>query len=294
MDNKSELQIAALAICDASVALNNGRAMMAVAMARNLDLPLVATVNGKAIPFALRDYAFKPQTPDGKADNKLRNAQFAAIMAQGFGESETPSEVSDAVKTAFNATFGAALWMEANGGAIMLDIGEPIPEGFDGITLADCQFHNVPLAYAFDVFDKDGAATETGKALIERVTAMFSPDKGPEMSQDEAIDLLYSKRVDAVGGTTNRRYGLKTVTVTDLLAAWKHAAIRDGLLQGGPKRSGRTNQPIAPSDVIKGFETFLANIQGKDGESKVALEETVIASLKALRGKIDATIKAIA
>lgn len=291
MHNMTDMQIAARAICDADAALNNGRAMMAVAIARNLDMALIATVNGKAVPFTLRDYAFKP-LKDGKADGALRNAQFAAIMSQGFGEPD--GEVPDALKTAFNATFGPALWMDANGGAIALDETEETPDGFDGIVLRDCWFHNVPLAYAFDTFNKAGELTETGKVLVERVVAMFSPDTGPELTQEQAVDLLYSKRVNAVGGTMNRRYGLRTVTITDLLAGLKRAAVNDGLLESAKPRAGRTNQPPAPSEIIKGFETFLDGITGKDGESQTALNGDGIKALKALKAKLEATIKAIA
>ena len=292
MHNMTEMQAAAVAVCDASAALNNGRAMMAVAIARNLDMALVATVNGKAVPFTLRDYAFKPMT-DGKADGKLRNAQFAAIMSQGFGEPEETADVEPAVKTAFNATFGAALWLDANGGAAMFDI-EGGTDGFPGVTLGDCQFHNVPLAFAFGCFNREGALTDNGKTVVERVIAMFSPDKGPELTQEQAIDLLFEKRVDAVGGAMNRRYGLKTVTVTDLLADWKQAAIRDGLLENGKARSGRTNQPPAPSETIKAFNAFLDGLKGNGDESAVTLTGDGIKALKALKAKLEATIKALA
>lgn len=290
MTNMTEMQAAAVAVCDASAALNNGRAMMAVAIARNLDMALVATVNGKAVPFTLRDYAFKPMT-DGKSDGKLRNAQFAAIMSQGFGEPEETADVEPAVKTAFNATFGAALWLDANGGAAMAD---DAPEDFGGVTLGDCQFHSVPLAFAFGCFNREGSLTDNGKTVVERVIAMFSPDKGPELTQEQAIDLLFEKRVDAVGGAMNRRYGLKTVTVTDLIADWKRAAINDGLMEGGKPRAGRTNQPPAPSETIKAFDTFLDGIKGKDGESRTTLNENGIKALKALKAKLEATIKALA
>lgn len=288
MDNKSEMQAAAVAVCNAAAALSNGRAMMAVAVARNLDMALVATVDGKGVPFALRDYSHKPMK-DGKINGKLRNAQFLAIMSQGFGEPDNTADVSQAVKQAFNDTFGASLWMEAHGGAAF-----EYAEGFEGIVLDDCAFHNVPLAYAFECLNREGELTDTGKTLVERVQAMYSPERGPEMTEEQAYEELFSRRADNVNGSLNRRYGLKTVNATDLLASLKRAAVREGYLQGGPGRAGRTNQPPAPNEVIHAFEAFLKGVRGEGGESQTALSEAGIKALKALKGQIDATIKAIA
>jgi hypothetical protein len=288
--NMSELQAAGIALCDATASLNNATAFTAVALCHSVEMPLVATVNGKSVPFTLGDYAFAPVKSDGKRDGKLRNAQFAAIMSQGFGESEEPSKVNDAVKAGFNRAFPAALYMAAHGGAAIAD-------GLDGVgdsqlTLCDGAFHNVPLALAFGCYDKDGALTDNGKTIVERVIAMFSPDRGPELTQAAAEALMLSKTA-TVDGAMNRRYGLKTVSVTDLLKAMGQAAEREGLIEPKGSRAGR-NTEAKPSEAIAAFDAFLTKVVGKDGEAEIALNSDGVKALKALKAKLEAAIKAVA
>jgi hypothetical protein len=279
MTNLSALQAAAVAVCDANASLSSGRAAMALAMSESLDLLLTASVGGKSFPFMLREYAFKPVTADGKTNGKLRNAQFAAIMSQAFGEPVEPRDVNAAVKTAFNETFPAALYIAANELNVSLD---------DGV------LNSVPVAFAFDCFDKEGKLTDTGKAIAERVIAMFSPDSGPEMNEEAAIAEMFDRKVDNVGGTLNRRYGVKTATVTKVMQSLSWAAQRDGLIEAKQSRAPRNGEGDTAGEAIKAFDTFLAKVLGKDGEADIALDDNGVKALKALRSKLDTTIKAIA
>lgn len=287
--NMSELQAAGIALTDANASLQNATAFTAVALCHSIDLALVATVGGKSVPFVLSDYAFAPVKSDGKRDGKLRNAQFAAIMAQGFGESEEPAKVSDAVKTGFNRAFPAALYMAAHGGAVIADFVEDI--GDDKLTLCSGAFYNVPLAFAFGCYDKDGALTDNGKSVVARLIDA-SGIHGKEISEDEAIALLQTKTAN-VDGAINRAFGLKTVTTTELLKAMGEAAIREGLLEPKGTRAPR-NPDAKPSEAIAAFDTFLSNVIGKDGEASIALNEDGLKALKALKSKLEAAIKAIA
>ena len=278
MTNMSNLQSAAVAVAQGNDALNNGRAMLALALVPALDMTLTAIVGGKKHPFTLSDYAFKPKTDKGATNGKLRNAQFAAIMHYGLGEPENTKDVNTAVKTAFNECFPAALYMRANGLSITLEEGA---------------LNGVPLAFAFEAFNASGELTETGKALVDRVKAMHSPDKGPEMTDEEAHDVMFTKTVDNVCGAMNRRYGIKTATISKVLHNLKVAAINAGLVEAKTSRAPRTGGDD-PKVVIANFETFLAKIIGKDGEAEIALDDTGIKALKALQNKVVAAIKAAA
>lgn len=288
MDNMSLLHRAGIALCDATVAMNNATALTAVALSQSLDMALVATVEGKAVPFTLRDYAFKPVKAGGKHDGKLRNAQFAAIMAQGFGEE---NDVPDAVKAGFNRAFPAALYMAAHGGASVFDM-EAEASG-DGFVLADCYMHHVPLSLAFGCLDGDGALTDNGKVVVERVIAMYSPDTGPELTEAEALAELETRTVNGVDGSFNRRYGLKTVTLTELFKAMGKRAEAEGLIEPKVKRAPRNPEAMA-SEAIKAFEAFLGDVTGKDGEAKIALNSDGVKALKALKAKLETAIKAVA
>jgi len=252
--------------------------MLALALVPALDMSLTAIVGGKKSPFTLSDYAFKPKTDKGATNGKLRNAQFAAIMYTALGEPEKTSDVNPAVKTAFNECFPAALYMRANGLAI---------------TLEDGALNGVPLAFAFETFNASGELTETGKALLDRVKAMHSPDKGPELTDEEAHDVLFTKTVDNVCGAMNRRYGIKTATVSKVLHNLKVAAINAGLVEAKTSRAPRTGGDD-PKAVIASFETFLTKIIGKDGEADIALDNEGIKALRALQNKVAAAIKAAA
>lgn len=287
--NMSELVAAGIALCDASAALHNATAFTSVALCRSIDLPLVATVGGKSVPFALRDYAFHPVKTDGKRDGKLRNAQFSAIMSQGFGESDEPAKVNDAVKAGFNRAFPAALYMAAHGGAAIVDHVDDIAG--EQITLCEGVFHNVPLAFAFGCFDKDGDLTDNGKTVVARLIDA-SGIHGKEITEIEAVDLLATKRV-SVDGTVNRAFGLKTVNTTELLKGMGEAAAREGLIESKKPRAPR-NPEVKPSEAIAAFELFLTKVQGTDGEADIALNADGIKALKALKSKLEATIKAIA
>tara|TARA_R110000868_G_scaffold344666_4_gene605764 strand:+ start:180 stop:1055 length:876 start_codon:yes stop_codon:yes gene_type:complete len=288
--NLSELQAAAVALCDATAALHNATAFTAVALCRGLDTALVATVGGKSAPFVLSDYAFAPVKEGGKRDGKLRNAQFAAIMSQGFGESDEPSKVNAAVKAGFNRAFPAALYMAAHGGAAIADSIADIAD--DKLTLVNGDFHNVSLALAFGCYAKDGTLTENGKTVVERAIAMFSPERGPELTQEEAEAILLTKTA-SVNGAMNRRYGLKPVTVTELLKGMGEAADREGLIESKGSRAARVNT-AKPSEAIAAFGTFLTKLIGTDGEAEIALNPEGVKALKALKSKLDAAIKAIA
>lgn len=287
--NMSELQAAGVALIEADAASQNATAFTAVALCHSIDLALVATVGGKSVPFVLSDYAFAPVKSDGKRDSKLRNAQFSAIMSQGFGESEEPAKVADAVKTGFNRAFPAALYMAANGGAAIVDFVEEI--GDDKLTLCSGRFYNVPLAFAFGCYDKTGALTDNGKSVVARLIDA-SGIHGKEISEAEAIALLDTRTVN-VDGEINRAFGIKTVTTTELLKSMGEAAIRQGLLE--PKTSRAPRNPEAkPSEAIAAFDTFLSNVIGKDGEASVTLNSDGVKALKALKSKLEAAIKAIA
>jgi hypothetical protein len=279
MSNMTNLHSAAVAVAQGNDALNNGRALLALALVPALDTGFTAIVGGKKLPFILSDYAFKPKTDKGETDGKLRNAQFAAIMHHGMGEPENTKDVNPAVKTAFNETFPAALYMRANG---------------LNIALEDGALNGVPLAFAFECFNRDGELTDTGKAMIDKVKAMFSPDKGPELTDDEAHDELFTRTVDNVCGVMSRRYGMKTATISKVLHGLKAAAINAGLVEAKASRAPRNGASDEPKTVIAAFDTFLAKIIGKDGESDIALDGEGIKALKALQNKVAAAIKAAA
>lgn len=282
MDNMSDMQRAAIALCDASDALRNATAFTAVVLSKGLETAFVATVKGKAFPFVLSDYAHKPMTAKGKVDTALRNAQFSAIMEQGFGEETAP----DAVKTGFNKAFPAALYMAAHGGA-SFDEGEGFVFNSEG------EFENVPLDMAFACYNGEGELTETGKALAERVTAMYSPEKGPEMSQAEALADM-ATRTTVANGKLNRRYGLNSLSVTKVLEVMGKRAEAEGLKWSSTGSRVARNTSAKPSEAIAAFEAFIADITGKDGEAKIALNPEGVAALKKLQGNLAAAIKAIA
>lgn len=287
--NMSELQAAGVALCDATASLHNATAFTAVALCHSVELPLVATVGGKSVPFTLADYAFVPVKTGGKRDSKLRNAQFAAIMSQGFGESEEAAKVNDAVKAGFNRAFPAALYMAAHGGAVIADDLSEVGEG--RITLCNGSFHNVPLALAFGCYGKDGALTDNGKAVVARLIDA-SGIHGAEISEDQAIALLQTRNT-VVDGALNRAFGLKTVSVTDLLKAMGQAAEREGLIEPKGNRAPR-NPDAKPSEAIAAFDAFLAKVIGNDGEAEIALSEDGVKALKALKSKLERAIKAVA
>jgi hypothetical protein len=281
MTNFSALQQAAALINEGGNTLNKGRAALMMALVPALDMRLSASVGGKAVPFTISDYAFKPVTDKGKANGKLRNAQFSAIMSQGLGESEVTADVSATVKTAFNDTFPAALYIRYT----MLNVSLN-DEG---------KLNGVPLAYAFDCYGKDGKLTSDGKALVERIIAMFSPDTGPELTETEAEASLATRFVDGVGGTMNRRYGLKTLPLGKVIASIGKAAVNAGLVEKGASRAPRNPEAEpTPLAIIAGFNAFVAKVIGGEDEAEIALDNEGVKALKALQSKIAAAIKALA
>jgi len=279
MTNFSALQHAAALVATGGNTLNTGRAALMVALVPSLDMRLSASIGGKAVPFTLSDYAFKPMTDKGKVNSKLRNAQHLAIMSQGLGEPEKTADVNPTVKTAFNDTFPAALYIRHAG---------------LNVTVTDGKLNGVPLAYAFDCYGKDGL-TSDGKTLVERVIAMFSPDTGPELTEAEAEASLLTRTVDGAGGTMNRRYGLKTLPVGKVIAALSKAAVDAGLVEKGASRAARNAEAEpTPLAIIAGFNAFVAKVIGGEDEAEIALDNEGLKALKALQSKIAAAIKAIA
>jgi hypothetical protein len=279
MTNYSSLHQAAAMINEGGNTLSTGRAALMVALVPSLDMRLSASIGGKAVPFTLSDYAFKPLTDKGKTNGKLRNAQFSAIMSQGLGEPEVTADVSATVKTAFNDTFPAALYIRHAG---------------LNVTVTDGRLNGVPLAYAFDCYGKDGL-TSDGKTMVERIIAMFSPDTGPELTEAEAEASLLTRTVDGVGGTMNRRFGLKTLPVGKVIAALSKAAVDAGLVEKGASRAPRNaDAEPSPLDTIAAFEAFVAKVVGNGDEAEIALTVDGVKALKALRVKLDTAIKAIA
>lgn len=280
MTNYSSLHQAAAMINEGGNTLSTGRAALMVALVPALDMRLSASIGGKAVAFTLSDYAFKPLTDKGKTNSKLRNAQHLAIMSQGLGEPEVTTNVSATVKTAFNDTFPAALFI-CHAGL--------------NVTVVDGKLNGVPLAYAFDCYGKDGSLTSDGKTLMERIIAMFSPDTGPELTEAEAEASLLIRTVDGVGGTMNRRFGLKTLPVGKVIAALSKAAVDAGLVEKGASRAARNSDAEpSPLDTIAAFEAFVAKVVGNGDEAEIALTADGVKALKALRVKLDTAIKAIA
>lgn len=281
MENISPLQTAAFAVCETTARAAGARGGLMVALRNALSLALVAQVNGKAVPFQLRDYAFHP-AKGGKRDQKLRSAQLTAIMVQGCGQPEG-EKPADALKTAFAETFPAAIMLEALDANIDID-----PE------TGRVEVENMPVAYAFSCFNREGAVTETGKAIAAKVAILAAGFNGQPVEGEAAIALLHDTRINFTCGVRDLRFDTKCEPITNVIKALKQAAIRQGLVEDNGGRAPRAPSPIQPSEVIKSFETFLAQVRGDDDESEIALNEAGIAALKALKASIDATIKAIA
>ena len=291
MDNLSTLQRAGIALVDSTFALRNATATMAFALSSSLDMALVATVKAKGQPFLLRDYAHKPVTAKGKNDGALRNAQFTAIMEQAIVVGEPTAEEYAAIKTGFNKAFPAALYMAEHGGAYFDALPEGIADGF--VLNEEGEIENVPLLLACACFDKEGKLTESGETLVERIIAMFSPEKGPEMTREEAIEQLATRRVVS-NGKLNRRYGVHTRTVTELLALMGKLAEAEGLKweSTGTRKPRNGMETLNAETSIKAFDAFLSAINGDD-EASVTLNNEGVKALQALQAKLAAAIKAI-
>lgn len=215
--NASPLMQAAFEIRKGVTYAESGAARLTVALADAMDSPLSYKVGDDSFAFTLLDYRHPVMNDDRVTKSgKHQSARLEAIMSDLLGED--PKAISNAVKTAFNKCYPAAV-------LIRLD-----PD-FHKITVKGGHLSNIPLPLAIDL----DSATVQKKVLQSIQTA--AQLSGDEYTDDQALAKAYGLKVEASGGA-HPLFG-KLPTSPQMIATLGALAEKQGLVPAKEARAPR-------------------------------------------------------
>lgn len=239
--NVNMMQVAADAIASGTETLNNGNAMLTLALVGELETRLhcsyvaVKGDNPTHHSFTLAEYAFPVMTESGKRNSKLRSAQVQVILCDLIGE--TADKVRPAVATAFQRAFPAAIAIAA--------IRADMPGAFT--MSASGHIDNVPLPVAVDLLDNKGEPTKLREDIASRLQ---SAAKLAKMTlSDVEIDAQINDLPVCCTGTVDPVFGPLPGT-PELLRRLKSWAVDQGIYPA-PTGRGANTQDKSPEGLFR-------------------------------------------
>jgi hypothetical protein len=217
--------LAAFEIRKGSKALANGSAMLTIALKDAMEVRLAYTVDGDGFGFALSEYREPVLNKDGTKSGKHQTARLSAIMVDLLGE--PVGAISDAVKTAFNKAYPAAVLLRF----------EP---AFSEVTIENGNLANIPLANAIDL-----TKAEVYKNAEKAVGMIAKQAKQTFAGPDELMDAVYATTVEC-DGSKDGLFG-KVPTTPQIIESLGKIAEQMGLVEPKGSRAPRT-----PSDQDEG------------------------------------------
>lgn len=230
--NVSPLMQAASEIRKGEKAAASGAAMLTVALSQAMDAHLSYKVGDDSFAFTLAEYREPFHNDDGSKSGKHQSARLTAIMVDLLGEPE--DSISNAVKTAFNKCYPAAVLIRF----------DPL---FNKITVKGGSLVGVPLSYAIDL---DSAAVQKKVLQGIQTAAQLS---GKELTEGEALTEAYNLTIAASGGV-HPLFG-KLPTSPQAIATLGEEAQRLGYVPAKAPRTPRTaaTEQDEGQSMIKAF-----------------------------------------
>jgi hypothetical protein len=177
--NVSPISLAVAEIRKGEKASASGASMLTLALAQAMDHRLYYTLGEEPHAFTLLEYREPFLNDDGTKSGKHQSARLTAIMVDLLGETE--GSISNAVKTAFNKCYSAAVLIR-------------LSPTFNVIKVKNGNLINVPLSYAIDL---DSAPVQKKVLQGIQTAAQLS---GKELTDAEALTEAYGLKVETSGG----------------------------------------------------------------------------------------------
>lgn len=230
--NVSPISLAVAEIRKGEKASASGASMLTLALAGAMDHRLYYTLGEEPHAFTLLEYREAFLNDDGSKSGKHQSARLTAIMVDLLGETE--GSISNAVKTAFNKCYPAAV-------LIRLD-----PD-HNKIAVKGGNLVNIPLPLAIDL----DSATVQKKVLQSIQTA--AQLSGDEYTDDQALAKAYGLKVEASGGV-HPLFG-KLPTSPQMIATLGEVAQKMGYIPAKETRAPRTaaTEQDGGQSMIKAF-----------------------------------------
>jgi hypothetical protein len=206
--------------------------MLTVALAEAMDHLLYYTLDNEPFAFSMLEYREPFINSDGTKSGKHQSARLTAIMVDLLGEPE--DSISNAVKTAFNKCYPAAVLIR-------------LSPTFNGIKVKGGNLVNLPLPYAIDL---DSAPIQKKVVQGIQTAAQLS---GKELTDTQALEEAYGLTVAASGGA-HPLFG-KLPTSPQAIAALGAEAQKLGYVAAKEARAPRTaaTEQDEGQSMIKAF-----------------------------------------
>lgn len=224
--------------------------------------------------FTLSEFAFPVRKADGSVNGKLRSAQLAVILTDIYGVKAADLHLATPVKSLFNATFGAALWLHHH----------PDPKiGVNG----EGDLTGVPFDLAFDCVDDNGQPTEAFKHVASWVEADRSM-KGQKTPEGEKMSAAVRAQRFVCNGLKHKAYGgLKMPTSSQIVAKLKAKAIEEGLIPPSGSKDRDTDHPDDGVALLNSMrfigQTVAAwNDPDDDSDTGAAFSEDIASEIRRL------------
>ena len=232
--NVSPISLAVAEIRKGEKASASGASMLTLALAGAMDHRLYYTLGEEPFAFTLLEYREPFLNADQTKSGKHQSARLTAIMVDLLGEPE--GSISNAVKTAFNKCYPAAV-------LIRLD-----PD-HNKIAVKGGNLVNIPLPLAIDL----DSATVQKKVLQSIQTA--AQLSGDEYTDDQALAKAYGLKVEASGGV-HPLFG-KLPTSPQMIATLGDVAQRMGYVPAKEARAPRTTSDKDEGQTVRKAIEFL-------------------------------------
>ena len=254
--NVSPLMQAASEIRKGEKAAASGAAMLTVALAQAMDAHLSYKVGDDSFAFTLAEYREPFNNPDGTKSGKHQSARLTAIMIDLLGEPE--DSISNAVKTAFNKCYPAAVLIRF----------DPL---FNKITVKGGSLVGVPLSYAIDL---DSAPVQKKVLQGIQTAAQLS---GKELTEGEALTEAYNLTV-AASGNVHPLFG-KLPTSPQAIATLGEEAQKLGYVAAKaprtPRNGAATESKVDDLNASFDFLIKVMNEQVNEGETDFPFNQTL-------------------
>lgn len=254
--NVSPLMLAASEIRKGEKAAASGAAMLTVALAQAMDTHLSYKVGEDSFAFTLSGYRLPFLNDDGSKSGKHQSARLTAIMVDLLGE---PADaISNAVKTAFNKCFPAAV-------LIRFDVA------YNMIKVKGGNLVNVPLPLAIDL---DNATVQKKVVQGVQTAAQLA---GREVTDAQALNEACDLKVEA-SGNVHPLFG-KLPTSPQAIAALGQRAEYLGYVAAkearAPRNGAATEGKVDDLNASFDFLIKVMNEQVNEGETEHPFNNTL-------------------
>jgi hypothetical protein len=232
--NVSPISLAVAEIRKGEKASASGAAMLTVALSESMNHLLYYTLGEEPFAFSLEEYREPFINSDGTKSGKHQSARLTAIMVDLLGE---PADaISNAVKTAFNKCYPAAVLMR-------------LSPTFNVIKVKGGNLVNVPLPYAIDL---DSATVQKKVVQGIQTAAQLS---GKDLSDYQALEEAYGLTVTASGGA-HPLFG-KLPSSPQMIAILGQEAQKLGYVPAKEARAPRTTSEQDGGQTVRKAIEFL-------------------------------------